>query len=535
VGERHDVLAARADEVARSAALAAAEPLPCRVPSRFPRALAIGAVALVLAAIAWRPAFAATVGRWLDPHGYYGHGPLVPLISGFLAWRERRRLVLAPDRLGRALGAVFLVSAMLLQVAAAALRVHFVSLGSFVLALAGASLFLGGAAFARALVFPLGFLVFGVPAPMEAIARASLALKLLAARAAIAVLGGVGVAAVREGSVVHLASGDVTVEDVCSGLRSLMALLAMGVLVAGLDRRVRLWRRAALVALAVPIALVANAVRVAFLCSLVAALGPGVVDTWIHAASGFLVYGISLGLLLLGRRALFRETLARETVADETARPGAEPLGVRGVALVALLLVPGAVATFALDRRSGASARPVALGLPLELSGWRGTELGIDPTTREVLDTNDLISRRYVKPGRSPVYLDIAASRGDRKVAHPPEVCAPGSGLLVEREDEIELVRGVRAVSLVLARGPERQVIVYCYAAGPWLGPSYVRSQLAAAVGRFRHPSIPSALVRFGAGLGANGDPEDALRSIRDFAGDLLPVLHARLTEEEGS
>ncbi|HZU99381.1 MAG TPA: EpsI family protein [Planctomycetota bacterium] len=522
VTERHDVLAARAAEVERAHAIAVA--LPVSASSATAR-LVWGTIALAVVIAAFHPALGWLEGRWLDPQGYYGHGPLVPLIALALAWRERARLSPRPDARGRALGSALLLAAALLQVVAAAFRVHFASGIALLLVMASSALLLGGMAFARALAFPLAFLALALPLPMNWIASATLELKLLAASAATHTLELFGMTAVRDGSTVHLAAGDVAVEDVCSGMRSLIALVSMGVLVAGLDRGVPLWRRGVVVALALPVAIAANAVRVAFLCLAVETAGQKVLETWIHEGSGILVYGISLGLLLLARKAVFP--------GDERPLPAARLLPVAPpaarVAFVAVALVPCAAATLLLDRKPDVKAPPIATAIPAAIGSWTATELPIEDFVRETLQTNDLISRRYVKSGESPVFLYIAASRGDRKVAHPPEVCAPGNGWAVEDETEVELVRGVRAETFMLVRGPERQRIVYFYAAGCWLGPSYVASQLRAALARFRSPDVPSALVRLSAPVRDPESDAEAWRSIRAFAAELLPALEERL------
>jgi EpsI family protein len=526
---QHDVLAARAAQVATSIALGEDARREAPGGALAVPAVLVGLLAAFLAAVAWWPAFAWLSGRWFDDHGYYGHGPLVPLVALALLWRARARAIPASDRAGIVAGGWVLASAVLLQGAAAALRVHFMSGVALWLAVIACSLLLGGAAFTRTIAFPLGFLGLALPLPMEWIARASLELKLLAAEAATAAIGACGITAVREGSAIHLSQGDVMVDDACSGLRSLLALLTMGVLVSGLDRGVPFARRALVVALALPVAIAANAWRVAFLGLLVHFEGAQVLETWIHEGSGYVVYAISLGLLLLARKlvATPRPETSRSLTGARAAAPGAR----RVVAGIALALVPCAAATLLLDRKPSVLAPPIATSLPASIGSWTATDLPIEDYVRKILDTNDLISRRYARPGEEPVYLYIAASRGDRKVAHPPEVCAPGNGYLVEDHEELELARGVRAVRFMLVRGADRQLIVYFYAAGTWLGPSYLGSQLRAALERFRSPDVPCALVRMSAPVRDAQSPDEVWGSIRRFALELVPELRVRLGE----
>jgi hypothetical protein len=85
----------------------------------------------------------------------------------------------------------------------------------------------------------------------------------------------------------------------------------------------------------------------------------------------------------------------------------------------------------------------------------------------------------------------------------------------------------------MLVRGADQQLVVYFYAAGTWLGPSYVASQLRAALERFRTPDVPSALVRLSAPVREGDSPESAFGSIRDFAVELVPVLRAQLESND--
>ena len=206
---------------------------------------------------------------------------------------------------------------------------------------------------------------------------------------------------------------------------------------------------------------------------------------------------------------------------------------VKSLALALLFLIPSALSTLAFDPGGKARAADVGRGIPLELAAWKATELEIQPYVREVLGTNDLISRCYVKSQGDPVYLYVAASRGDRKVAHPPEVCLSGNGFTIEERREIDLARGVRAVELVLVRGLDQELVVYFYAAGDELGPSYLRLQLASAIDRLRDPDVASALVRFSVPVdGKRTTPASALERVRDLARELIPALRQRLREK---
>jgi EpsI family protein len=490
----------------------------------------LGVLALALLVVGQVPTIGLLLARWSDADGTYEHGPLVPLVALGLAWRMRDRLVPCPDARGDRAGIAVLAISTFLTVAGAPFRVPFVAGTSLVLALVGLALLLGGSSLTRVLAFPLGFLAFAVPLPWPVIAPVTFTLKLASARAAIEALSLCGIVAVRDGSTVHLANGSVIVEDVCSGLRSLVALLALGVLVAGLDPGLRPRRRVALAVLAAPIALAANAIRVAVLCGAVALSGPGILDSWLHEGSGLILFGSALALLL-GARAWLSPRDAQAAIA-ERALPLASAWPRRGsLALAVALLAPAAVAPWALGRPARSDAPPIFLGLPLALGEWRAVDLPVEETTREILETRDVVLRRFERPGRPAVFLAGAASRGDRKAVHPPEVCFTGGGFAFEGQGEVELLPGLVVRTLDLSRGNDHQLVVYFYATGERLGPDFLKLQLLASLERIFDPDVPSALVRLSIQVGRSVTREEALEAARDLARELVPAVRKRLEE----
>ncbi len=263
-----------------------------------PRALLPREVALAaLLALAFAPALLALGRVWLAVD-YQSHGFLVPVVSLWVALRERprwRRLAIAPDRLGLVVLAVAL-AAYLVGAGAALVSLQGVAL---VAALAGGLLFTRGRAWLRALAFPIGFLIFMVPVPPAWIGPTIVRLQIAVSRASVALLDGFGLAVTRAGNVLQLPNGDTLfVAEACSGVTSIVTLTPLAVLLGYFTLR-RLWTRALLVGSVVPLAMAGNLVRVVATCALAARVGAERATTgWFHESAGMLTYAVACGLML---------------------------------------------------------------------------------------------------------------------------------------------------------------------------------------------------------------------------------------------
>lgn len=192
---------------------------------------------------------------------YYSHGFLVPVASGLVAHGIARSRSALP-RTGDWRGAVALAAALLVQ--AAGVLAGSVGLQGLALvgALSAAVWALRGTAWLRALAFPLAFLLFMVPVPQTWLAPVVVQLLLFVTSAATRVLHAFGMPVLREGNVILLPGGDsLFVAEACSGLTSLVTLLPIAVLIAWLAPVALRWK-VVLVALAIPIAMLANLLRV---------------------------------------------------------------------------------------------------------------------------------------------------------------------------------------------------------------------------------------------------------------------------------
>jgi exosortase len=174
---------------------------------------------------------------------------------------------------------------------------------SFVLTLIGLVLLFFGRGVFRTLAFPLFFLFLMVPLPQSLVNVIAFPLQLIAADAAVGVLHILQIPSLREGNIIHLVGTQLFVAEACSGLRSLMALITLGVVLAYFFRK-SLVERVILVLSAIPIAILVNAFRVALTGILTHHLGEEMVSGAVHATEGLFTFSIAFVLLLAEARVL---------------------------------------------------------------------------------------------------------------------------------------------------------------------------------------------------------------------------------------
>ncbi|MGH7230192.1 MAG: exosortase A [Nitrospiraceae bacterium] len=257
----------------------------------IPVAIFIGLLGLLYHTIALR------LGEqwYADPD--YSHGFLVPFVSAYLVWErwgKLRTISIRPTLWGIAVLGIGLLMLLIGSLGAEL----YLQRSSFLVVLSGLVLLLLGYESWRILLFPIAFLFFMIPLPAIVMNELALPLQLFAAKTAAFCLFNFGIPILREGNVIVLAGTTLEVAEACSGIRSLQALLALGVFYAYFSQRV-MWKRWTLVILSVPIAIIANAFRVSGTGMLAHYFGPEAAEGFYHTFSGWLIFLLAFVLLLL--------------------------------------------------------------------------------------------------------------------------------------------------------------------------------------------------------------------------------------------
>lgn len=261
------------------------------------------------------------IGRWNEPESYMAHGWLITPLCLWLLWLERGKLRSAPGQ-GSLAGFAVVAFALLIHLGAGLADASSLSGLTLPPLLLGFALLLHGRAVAQAAAFPALFLLFMVPPPEFVISGINFTLKLAAADLASFLLNLTGLPAIRHGSFMLFGSEKLAIGDVCSGLRSLLALLALSVLYAWLIREKGRAHVAAALLVAVPAAILGNGVRIFLVAYLVTWLGsPAVfkprVGSWdLHLLTGAAIFAAAFACL-------FATTLVLDALKVRSDRPAA--------------------------------------------------------------------------------------------------------------------------------------------------------------------------------------------------------------------
>jgi exosortase len=277
------------------------EPLAARPPAAGSPPLPWWQAAVLLGLLLWLYIHVLThlvLQWWNDPD--FTHGFFVPLFSAFVVWQERSRLaalIPRPSWTGLFLLAFGMCVLILGQLGADI----FLPRVSLLIVLAGLIVLFRGWNFFRALLFPWAFLFLMIPIPAIIFNHITFPLQLLTSRVASTTLPWMGVPVFREGNVINLPVMQLEVAEACSGIRSLMSLATLAVIYGYLMER-KAAVRILLVLASVPIAVLANSLRIVGTGLLVQYWDPEKAQGFFHEFQGWLVFVASLAMLYLLHR-----------------------------------------------------------------------------------------------------------------------------------------------------------------------------------------------------------------------------------------
>jgi exosortase len=249
----------------------------------------------LLAAVAFAQVLARLANTWwIDDE--YSHGLIcAPLAAAIVFWR-RRELASIPvaPRLAGLVGALFSLGLLLAGTLGAEL---FLTRAALLLFAASSVVYLFGWRHLRALAFPFALLALSVPIPAILMTRVTLPLQFAASSTAETALTLFRIPVLREGNVLVLPNATLQVAEACSGVRSMMSLLVLGLLVARyMEHRFAL--RLAIVAAAVPVTIAVNAVRVTATAVATEFYGLPAAEGIAHELLGILLFAVSAALLI---------------------------------------------------------------------------------------------------------------------------------------------------------------------------------------------------------------------------------------------
>ncbi len=495
-------------------------------------ALVIALLAIV--ALYW-PTVASMASIWWH-YETYAHGMLVVPIILYMVWTRRHEIAVLEPRL-MPVGAGLLLVLSLGWLAADAAEVAVVQHFAVAVMIQVAVYALLGGPVTWAIAFPLAYLLFAVPVGEALIPP----LRQVTAWFTVEGLRLTGIPVLWEGLYITIPTGNFEVAEACSGLRYLIASVALGFLYAYLTYQ-SLWRRLAFIALSVVMPIVANGVR-AYGIVMIAHLSDMKYATGVdHLIYGWLFFGLVV-LLMFWIGSFWREPVVdREQMADSDRLSGHSTMesAIAGVAgryavwTLAVVLAAAAGPLWAIwTSREGLTVAPVVLSTPPAVAPWQGPEVDTGTWEPQFSGADAVVRSRYALEGRA-VHLYIAYYRQQR----PDAKLISSQNSLYDRKrwryvaasDGVQLSVAGRQWPLqatLLTDGQQRRLVWSGYWEGGRIVVSPYIAKLWEAWDRLSGAQRGSALIAIAADYETQPDEAEAL--LRQFIETMGPQIDAIL------
>lgn len=227
---------------------------------------------------------------WTDPNS--GHGLLLAPLSLYFAWKSG---IVEGAKPQRVLGAAILVAAVLFRYAADLAAELFVMRGSMLMALAGLTVWYAGLRQLLHWWLPFTLTALSIPIPEVILNTVALPLQFTASKIGASLLEWRQIPVMMSGNVIRIPGQELFVAEACSGLRSLTALISLGVLLGAMF--LRHWStRVLMLALTVPIAIAINGFRIFLTGFLMLFVSPEMGEGFMHTSEGMVMFGAAFAI-----------------------------------------------------------------------------------------------------------------------------------------------------------------------------------------------------------------------------------------------
>jgi exosortase len=261
----------------------------------------IAVAGVLTGAILWMYAgIVSSLARQWASDDNYSHGFFVVPLALYFCW-ERRGALKAASPQPSIIGLILITVSLVILLAGLLGAELFLTRISLIGVVAGVVLYVWGWQHFRTLAFPIAFLFLMIPLPTIVFNQLAFPLQLLASRAGEAVINLAGIPVLREGNVLQLPSRTLEVAEACSGIRSLVSLVMLAI-VLGHFTEPRIGRRILIALAAIPIAILANAARVAGTGLASELISPAAAEGFLHTFSGWVLFVVAfIGLVAVQR------------------------------------------------------------------------------------------------------------------------------------------------------------------------------------------------------------------------------------------
>jgi exosortase D (VPLPA-CTERM-specific) len=251
-----------------------------------------------------------------------------------------------------------------------------------------------------------------------------------------------------------------------------------------------MWKRVVLVLSSIPISILLNGFRIGMIGVLVELYGKGAAEGFYHLFEGWVIFMVSLGLLIIEMELLGRvrapvpgkSFLERFTWKDQEVNSGCEDRheishgtivfpGPAYLCSVVILAPFSLFSTAIVNRGEVPPPRAAFVDFPMQIDGWQGAPFALEQQYIDALRFDDYVLADYRSDKEQPVNFYAAYYRSQRKgqSAHSPQSCLPGGGWEIASLTQAELpvlaatMQPLRANRAVIQRGDQKQIVLYWF------------------------------------------------------------------------
>ncbi|MEM9144760.1 MAG: VPLPA-CTERM-specific exosortase XrtD [Pseudomonadota bacterium] len=436
---------------------------------------------LIAAAFFFSYGVEALLLAWSTPE--YSHGPIIPLLSGYMFLREMKAVPPATGPVtDRGVGVALVLFS--LAVAFLGLLVKIPDIVTYALILWVGGTILVSFGLRRGWYFwpSVLHLVFMLPLPQFIYWPVSLWLQGVSSEIGVEIVRFFGIAVYLDGHTIDLGNYKLLVAEACSGLRYLFPVMSFSYVFGVLYTGPR-WHKIVLLLSAAPITVLMNSVRIGIIGVMVDNFGISYAEGFLHLFEGWVIFisciAMLFGLAMLMRRIGGDPKPLGEAIDIDFSGLGAQIRRYDGVvssrALVAATVATALAAATWFGTPSRTLVKPERATLaefPIQLGNWEGHPRVISDEIQDVLRADDYIASAYYKPGApAPVDLYIAYYHKltEGSAIHSPEVCLPAGGWEVSSWQEKTVAVGDAADTrfmlnrAVISKGTHRQLVWFWF------------------------------------------------------------------------
>lgn len=253
---------------------------------------------VAFAILFWKPISTTAIDWWSVPDA--GHGLLLFPIAMYVGWKQG---IVSRPRPAVAVGFTIVMVAVALRYLSGLAAESYTMRWSVLAAVAGLIVMKWGVVQLRRWWLPGVLIALAVPVPALILNTIAFPLQLKASELGAALLTWRHVPVLLDGNVIHLPGRSLFVTEACSGLRSLTALVSLGVLIGGLWLRT-IPARIGIILAAIPVAVLLNGFRVFLTGFLVFFVRPELGEGFLHLTEGWLIFVLAFGFLGITARLL---------------------------------------------------------------------------------------------------------------------------------------------------------------------------------------------------------------------------------------